>query len=71
MICFDTVLRGSAPKEEESMVQRCKTALCVLALMLALLAAWVQDVTWADQPTGGGYPPLTGTESFWSTGLIG
>ena len=53
------------------MVQRCKTALCVLALMLALLAAWVQDVTWADQPTGGGYPPLTGTESFWSTGLIG
>ena len=45
------------------MVQRCKTALCVLALMLALLAAWVQDVTWADQPAGGGYPPLTGTES--------
>lgn len=35
------------------MAQRMKTALCALALALALLAAYVQESTWAGEPAGG------------------
>ncbi len=53
------------------MVQRCKTALCVLALTLALLAAWVQEATWTDRPAGGESSLPAVTVSFWNTDLKG
>ena len=53
------------------MVQRCKTALCVLALMLALLAAWVQEATWTDRPAVGEHSLPTVTVALWNVGLDG
>lgn len=45
------------------MTQRWKTALCVLALAAALLAAWVQEITWTG-PSGAETPVII-ADSLW------
>lgn len=56
MVCSIQFSEIYAHKEETIMAQRMKTTLCVLALALALLAAYMQECSWTGEPVRSQHP---------------